>query len=678
MARLAGCIAVSVLSTAVTHTATAADTTPHVPNFSAYGCADASPATVSGTRHIGQVIKGTYTEWVESYRLVDAQPRLLCMSLKRPTAHDLSAAEAQALLTDSLAIGVLSNGLNRRAATASASTYDVPENVPAEPVKRLAKPPASAPDLSAPQSSGVDTPPTAAMKIFTGDASAVLKPLKESSLATIEPALTKGVEDRTLVANAQSFPWNTLAYLVMSYSDGSSWRCSGTVVSPYVVLTAGHCVHNKSRGGYVTSVRVYPGQNQANPGSNASRPYGSNTSVAAIQATSQWMQMSGNDSYPITDYKWDFAAIQFSTPFTYTGTFMPVIFGSTGAPVTSAGYPAEVGGSTVYGLYNDTAPETSRTYGSHNNTHIREFSVDASGGNSGGPFIYTDPNTNQRYMVGTLSYGDDTNDAAGGPWYDPWNQTLISGWVSWTPNNNEVAQSVSGVRLAGVFSSAQANLLSYLRFYNDSAAAGSVDVTLADYITGAPLATWHSPSLPPESSRQFSITEIENNADRSFTKPMIYSLSVRPTFVGAVQNVLWNKSEGSLTNLSTCDNPAGSRTALMNVHSSLMEAAYPSAVIVHSTSASNLALNLGIYDAASGRKLGTYATGPIPPNGQILMSMPAIEAAAAISPGSVFHYNVRSESGGVETGFEGYLQLLLNNKNANIVTDMTASCVLSP
>ena len=60
------------------------------------------------------------------------------------------------------------------------------------------------------------------------------------------------------------------------------------------------------------------------------------------------------------------------------------------------------------------------------------------------------------------------------------------------------------------------------------------------------------------------------------------------------------------------------------------------------------------------------------------MSMPAIEAAAAISPGSVFHYNVRSESGGVETGFEGYLQLLLNNKNANIVTDMTASCVLSP
>ena len=91
----------------------------------------------------------------------------------------------------------------------------------------------------------------------------------------------------------------------------------------YVVLTAGHCIHNSTRGGYVTSARFYPGQYQANLGDTVQRPYGSKADVAALQTTDTWTQISGSDSYPVTDYTSDMAAIEFKTPFTFTDTFMP-------------------------------------------------------------------------------------------------------------------------------------------------------------------------------------------------------------------------------------------------------------------------------------------------------------------------------------------------------------------
>ncbi|MES2308914.1 MAG: hypothetical protein V4507_08650, partial [Verrucomicrobiota bacterium] len=49
-------------------------------------------------------------------------------------------------------------------------------------------------------------------------------------------------------------------------------------------------------------------------------------------------------------------------------------------------------------------------------------------GDSGSPFFYVDPITSQAAMVGTLSYGDDLDDSAGGPWYDSWNKSLLESW----------------------------------------------------------------------------------------------------------------------------------------------------------------------------------------------------------------------------------------------------------
>ncbi len=663
---------------------------PHLPDLSLYDCASVSAGTAASTRHIGQVIKGRYSEWNEFYVLSNGEPRLACVGLMRPSPKQLNRTEAAAFLTDAFAVGA-SSTLNRAQAAPEAAVPADPEpqNVQPEPLKRLRKPPVSGDgSTGAEKKSGTpdpssDQPPVPATKDF-GTEGAVVAPSKERATGlAVQPAIapaskyempaTVGVEDREQIPNAQTYPWNTMAYLEVTYPAGNTFRCSATLVSPYVVLTAGHCVHNKTRGGYITSARVYPGQNQTSDGVRI-RPYGVKSDLQQAQTTQEWTQISGEDSYLVAQYRYDLAAIEFKTPFTHTSTFMPVIYSSTGSPITNAGYPAEVAGhDPSYGLWADTGGETSDSFSSLRFSHVREFAVDASAGDSGSAFLYADPATGQRYLVGSLSYGEDLDDETGGPWYDSWNQALISGWVSWTPSV-AAAGSVSGLRVASIFGSTQANLVSYLRFYNAGNNTGTVDVTLADYTTGNALATWTSPSLPGHSSKQFSIAEVENNANTTFNKSLVYSISVRPTFSGSFQNILWRKVDATITNLSTCDVPATDQTALMNVHTSLL-AGYPSVVVIHNTSTNSVSLTLGIYHQQTGQRLGTYPTGQIPANGQQLLTIQTIEAGAGITPAAsgAYHYNIKSD-----TAFTGYLQHLLNNQAAGMTTDMTEACAMSP
>ena len=415
---------------AVSQNATAQDaasTIPHLPDLSSYNCVGVTDATASNTRHIGQVIKGSYYEWYESYVLADGKQQLACISLLRPATRQLSGDEAQTFLTDAFAVGAPAGNAAERTSSTTEITRpeDVePEDVQPEPLKRVRKPPISidgATGGSAEKKSGVsDLPPLPAGKNLSA-AAPYTPPAPERERASsatslaptvaVETPATVGVEDREQIANAQAFPWNTLAYMSVTYPGGNNFRCSAAIVSPYVVLTAGHCVHNNTRGGYVTSARVYPGQNQAVLGDdNPIRPFGVKSNVSSVQTTAQWVQISGEETYLITDYRHDLGALEFSTPFTHTSTFMPVLYGSTGTPITSAGYPGEVQNKDSYGLYADLGAETTLSVSTLRSSHVREFQVDASGGNSGGPFFFTDPATSQRYLAGSLSYAEDLDD----------------------------------------------------------------------------------------------------------------------------------------------------------------------------------------------------------------------------------------------------------------------------
>lgn len=638
-------------------------------DVSHYDCAAAAGPAAKGSAHIGQVILGRYYEWNEIYG-GDKAEQLLCISMRVPEARSLTAAEAKTFLAQSAAIGAPTPAA---ASTPGVETQAGDLDAIPEPPKRLRKGAPAAPDN--------DLPPVPA-EHRPGDPNVPnpVPPAPEKPAATPsdqkawEKAAAGDPRVELSASSVQSFPYNTIGYFTVTYPNNGSFRCTGTLVSAYVVVTAGHCIHNNSRGGWVTAVRFYPGQYVSALG-NVTRPYGSNSALANLKTTQNWTQISGPEEFAVRDYRYDYAAIQFSEAFTHTSTFMPVVYGSTISTANNAGYPGHLMNSsaTEYGMFSISGTETQDSVFSLRGSHVREFALYSSGGDSGGPFWYLD-SQNRRGLMGSLSYSSDDGTSSGGPWYDSFNQSLLASWVSWTPATTPVSSlPTTGLKAGAVYSSLSSASQSFLRFYNSGTAAATVSVTLSDYATGTPLAQWTSPSIAAGASQQYSISTIEAGSSApNLTKPAYYSLAIQSGFVGSFQHVLWRVSDGSLTNLSTCDSlPTAARTILTNVHSSLLQAGYPSQVVIFNTGTATANATLGIYDAASGARIGTYAANGIPANGQAILTITNMENAAGISPNGRYHYNIK-----IENAFTGFLQHLVNNQLSGVTADMTEVCPL--
>jgi len=235
------------------------------------------------------------------------------------------------------------------------------------------------------------------------------------------------------------------------------------------------------------------------------------------------------------------------------------------------------------------------------------------------------------------------------------------------------AQSLSG---GAIFSSAQKDLRSYVRFYNTGTTSRAVTASLYDYTAGTLLGQWTSPSIPAGAQFQFSIETIESGIG-IITKPAYYSLSIKSDFTGYFQHVLYRPSQGTLTNLSTCDvGVTADATKLSGVHSSIVgDLGFPSSIVVNNTGATASVAVLGIYDARNGKKIGTFTTASIPSRGLVLVTVASIESAAKISPISdMYHYVIKSEG----ALFSGFLQHLVDNQKAGVITDMTTVCALHP
>jgi len=653
---------------------------PRLPDLGAYDCAKAAATTPAEVIHKGQVIGGKYHEWQELYLDAQGARRLACVSLIAPRAEQLSAAAAKDFLSSSLGIGAPPSTAKARPQADDVQPIDEPDNVRPEPLRRAIPDDAAKNAAERGAEAAPEAPPLPASK--QADPEQIGTPIRRERPGLLRPAFDLeapaaiGIDDRRRVANTMTAPWNTIGYLSVTYPNGQSFRCTATLVSPYVVLTAGHCVHNKNRGGYASQVRFYPAQYQNQLGDNQPiRPYGK-SDFAFIRATETWTQMSDQDTYPVTDYRHDFAAVQFQTPFTFTDTFMPVIFGSDINPVTASGYPGVVQGLSNYTQWSDEGGDNSASYMRAN--HVKQYAIDGSGGNSGGPFYATDGATGQNALVGSLSYADEADDRAGGPWYDSWNRTLLTNWMNWTPTA-AIAGNVGGLRVPGVFSSNHATLLSYLRFYNAGTAAGTVEVTVSDGNTGQPLATWTSGNIAPSAMMQVGMRAIESQLPTlPAGKPDFYTLSIRPTFTGFFQHAMHEPFTKTLTNITSCDTGAAAQTSLvMGVHSTRIEG-YPSSVVVHNTSASAMSVTLGVYDARNGNLLGTYQTAAIPANGQKLITAAALQANASpswqLTEADMAHYIVKPLS----SFFTGYLQHLVHNEATDTVADVTALCRLTP
>lgn len=73
-----------------------------------------------------------------------------------------------------------------------------------------------------------------------------------------------GTDDRSRITATGSFPWRTVVRLAVQWSDGTGGVCSGSIISPYHVLTAGHCVFDfGDTDDWADSIQVFPGLNDA-------------------------------------------------------------------------------------------------------------------------------------------------------------------------------------------------------------------------------------------------------------------------------------------------------------------------------------------------------------------------------------------------------------------------------
>ena len=232
-----------------------------------------------------------------------------------------------------------------------------------------------------------------------------------------------------------------------------------------------------------------------------------------------------------------------------------------------------------------------------------------------------------------------------------------------------------GTVLVNVIGSPSLGNLSFLRFFNTTTRRGRATVTLLDAADGTELGTWTSEQVSSLSSPQVSISNIEDGLDPVFFPTddiPVYTALVTSDFRGYVQHVVWNRTAGTITNMSGCNNGFVDDTRnLINVHTTTISG-YPSYITIYNSDPDPAVAELTIRDARTGTVLAEWESPSLPGYSQGRFVISRIEEDAMLDPGSRdFHYILN-----LNRSFPGFAQHVTQNSVDGSLANMTGSCAL--
>lgn len=197
--------------------------------------------------------------------------------------------------------------------------------------------------------------------------------------------LVPGHDRRSRVLDTTFDPWRKICALEINSKDGDSLIGTGWIAGPRLIITAGHCVFNKTYSGWMDSIDIIPGRD------GDSEPFGRYTSKTFC-TMERWTN-AGDENY-------DIGAIILSNDLdSRLGYFSFGYYPDSNLSaqmVNISGYPICIAGEEQMHHSNRICAVTD---------HKIYYDVDTEGGQSGSPVWFYPSNDTTPVVVGVHSNG---------------------------------------------------------------------------------------------------------------------------------------------------------------------------------------------------------------------------------------------------------------------------------